>query len=68
VKRIAIAATTDVQRKLDVRASAALQALAHATPAQIDAYLTQNMTTLAEARQIVKALAIAVGFLLRDEG
>ena len=63
---MSIAATAAMQRKLDARGDAVLRALLSATPAQVDAYLTANVTTLAQARAVLRALALAVRALAAD--
>ena len=67
MKRVSIAATAAVQRKLDARGDAVLAALLNASPAQIDAYLAANVTTLVQARAVLRALALAVRALAADE-
>lgn len=46
-----------------LRAEALWTALDTATPAQIDAWLTTNVTDLASARRVLKMLLLAVRFL-----
>lgn len=51
------------QRALDAKGEAVLQTLLNATPSQIDAYLLANLTTIAQARTMIRALALAVRYL-----
>lgn len=44
------------------------QLLKSATPAQIDAFLTSNVTNLAQARQVLRFLILAVQKLARSRG
>jgi len=46
-------------------ADARWQQLANATPAQVETYLAEHMTTLAESRRIVKILVLAIQRLAR---
>jgi hypothetical protein len=53
-------------RRAQMRANAVIQALATSTPAQVDAYVDAQVTDLASARRVIKALAIAVSVLLKE--
>ena len=48
------------------RADALVTALASKTPAQIDTYIVNNVTDLASAKTVLRALAQVVGVLARD--
>lgn len=48
------------------RAYAKLTALKGMTPAQVQAWVTANVTTLADAKDAITTLAIAVGVLSRE--
>ena len=50
----------------DARAYAKLQTLAGMSPTQIATWVNTNVTTLADAKDAIKTLAIAVGILARD--
>jgi len=67
MKRVSIVAPATLQRKLDARGDAVLRALINASPEQIDAYLTANVTTLVQARAVLRALALAVRALAADD-
>lgn len=60
MKRVTVAASARLQARLDARGDNVLAAITKATPAQIDAYLTANVTTLAQARRVLLALALAI--------
>ena len=49
-----------------LKADAAVQALRTRTPAQVDAWVDSNVTTLAEARAVLKILARIVALLARQ--
>jgi len=49
-----------------LKADAAIQALRGRTPAQVDAWVESNVTTLAEARTVLKILARIVALLARQ--
>lgn len=55
-----------VARRQELRANAVVNAIASATPAQIDTYIDNNVTTLAQARTVLKALAMCVSVLLKE--
>jgi phosphoenolpyruvate-protein kinase (PTS system EI component) len=55
----------DAQDAQDAKNYAKLQALATMTPAQIQAWVQANVNTLADAKDALKTLAIAVGILAR---
>jgi len=48
-----------------LEADARWQALKNASPAQIDAWLASNVTTISQARQVLKILTLAVQRLAR---
>lgn len=55
-------------RRTDARSSALLRQLVRASPAQVRAYLNANVTTIAQARDVLEALALAVRYLyLQDQ-
>ncbi len=58
-------AAQDAQDLLDAKAYLKLQALAAMTPAQVGNWVTANVTTLAQAQDAIKTLAIAVSILAR---
>jgi hypothetical protein len=53
-------------RRAHLRANAVIQALATATPAEVDSYIDAQVVDLASARRVLKALAIAVSILLKE--
>ena len=57
---VIVSPTPNKQRLMDAKSEALLQQLVTATPAQIDAYLNANVTTLVQARQVLKVLAIGL--------
>ncbi len=59
-------AADDADRGI-VRADAQVRALVAMTPAQIDAWMTTNVTNLAQARTVLTRLAQIVAVLLRRE-
>ena len=66
-----IAAGKALQDKLaaeraDARAYAKLKTLAGMSPAEVATWVNTNVTTLADAKDAIKTLAIAVGILARD--
>lgn len=61
--------TEDVDRRARrtaLRTDNVITALADATPAQVDAFIDANVTDLASARRVLKALAKAVSLLLKE--
>lgn len=50
-------------RYFDAQSSALLQQLVRASPAQVRAYMNNNVNTLAQARDVLEALALAVRYL-----
>ena len=58
---VPVPATT--QRLLDAQSSALLQQLVTATPAQVSAYMTANVTTIAQARTVLTALALGLRYV-----
>ena len=48
-----------------VRTHTLLVQLKNATPAQVETYVENHVTTLPEAKEVLKALAVAVGYLVR---
>ena len=56
----------DVQRTA-VFQNAVILALLPATPAQVNAFLTANVTNIATANTVLSALAQAVAYLLNKE-
>lgn len=60
------APTPDEVDRAAVRAYAKLTALRNMTPAQVQAWVTANVTTLADAKDAITTLAIAVGILSRE--
>ena len=63
MKTITLAPTAHQQRFLDADSNALLKQLVNATPAQVQTYMTANVTTLAQARDVLTALALAVRYL-----
>lgn len=55
----------DVADTAEAKAYAKLQALKAMTPTQVSSWVDANVTTLAEARDAIKTLAIAVAILSR---
>ena len=51
------------QRYFDADSSALLKQLVHATPAQVHTWVTNNVTTIAQAQAAIEALALAVRYL-----
>jgi hypothetical protein len=65
---IAQAAAAAAQNATDIATAkqyAKLTALSQMTPAQVKAYVTANVTTLAQAQDAITTLAIAVSILAR---
>ena len=60
-----IAAVQSAQDTQDAKQYAKLQALATMTPAQIQSWVQANVNTLADAKDALKTLAVAVGILAR---
>jgi len=60
---VIVSPTPNKQRLMDAKSEALLQQLVTATPAQIDAYLNANVTTLVQARQVLKVLAIGLRYV-----
>lgn len=58
-------ATRDAAMVADVDRAAMVQQLRTATPAQIKAYINNNVTNLAEAKTMLARLALAVALLVR---
>ena len=50
----------------ELRGDPALQALRARTPAQVDAWIDANVTTLAQAREVLKTLARIVALIARE--
>jgi hypothetical protein len=55
----------EFQDRIDARSYAKLKALVSLTPTQIQNYIQNNVNTLADAKDALKTLAIAVGILAR---
>ena len=53
-------------RRQALRAYSMIQRLETATPAEIDAWIDANVTTIAQARTVLKALCVAMSVLLRE--
>lgn len=66
MKSVTLPASAPQQRFIDAEASALLRQLVNATPAQVQAYMTANVTNLAQARDVLTALALAVRYLYRQ--
>jgi len=60
------APTPDEADRAAARAYAKLTALRTMTPAQVQAWVAANVTTLADAKDAITTLAIAVGLLARE--
>ncbi len=67
MKRVTVAATPQLQARIEARANATLTQLTNATPAQIDAYLAANVTSLAQARDVLKIILLGLRYLLRKD-
>lgn len=63
MKNVTLSPTVTQQRHLDSENDVLLRQLIHATPAQVSAYMTTNVTTLAQARTVLTSLALAVRHL-----
>jgi hypothetical protein len=63
VKQVTIAPTDGQQRQIDAESNPAFAALIGANPAQIDAWLINNVTNIAQSRAVLKSLLLAVRFL-----
>jgi hypothetical protein len=63
VKTVNVPVPPDTQRLLDAKSNAILTALISATPAQVDTWLTANVTNLAQARDVLKALALGLRYV-----
>jgi phosphoenolpyruvate-protein kinase (PTS system EI component) len=50
---------------MDAKQYAKLQALSTMTPAQVQTWVQNNVNTLADAKDALKTLAVAVGILAR---
>jgi len=59
------ALTPDEQDAETARSDAKLRDLAAMTPAQVQTWVTDNVTTMAQARDTISTLAIAVSVLAR---
>jgi hypothetical protein len=57
--------TADDQAALDAKAYPKLAALAAMTPAEVQAWVQGNVNTLADAKDAIKTLAVAVSILAR---
>jgi hypothetical protein len=58
-------AIQDAADAADARTHAKLTALKKMTPAQVQAWVTANVTNLAQAQDAISTLAVAVGILAR---
>jgi hypothetical protein len=54
------------QLRTQLRADAAIRALATRSPAQVDQWLDTNVTSLASAREVLKILARVIAYLARQ--
>lgn len=65
------AEATKLQRLADLSADAltltAIDLLKNNTAAQIKTYMTNNVTTLAQARTVLTALTLALAYVLKDQ-
>jgi len=52
-----------LQAGLDATSSALLQQLVNATAAQVSAYMTANVTTLAQTQTVLTALALGLRYV-----
>lgn len=59
-------ASKDLQDALNAKADAKLAALAAMTPAQVRAWVASNVTNLADAKDALATLAVAVSILARQ--
>lgn len=67
MKRVTIQASPRLQARVEARANASLNTLINATPAQIDTWLSSNVTSLAEARNALKVILLGLRYLLRKD-
>ena len=56
------------QALIDAQVDPLIQQLRNANPTQITNFITTNVTDLASARQVMIKLAIAIAFILRNNG
>lgn len=63
MKSVTIPPTSTQQRLGDADGNALLKQLVNATPAQVHTYFTNNVTTLAQAKDVLESLALAVRYL-----
>lgn len=57
----------DHQRLADAKSNALLQQLVNATPAQVQAWMTANVTNLAQAQTVLVALALGLRYVYLQE-
>lgn len=68
MKTVTLPPTAAQQRALDADGNATVQALMAATPAEVAAYMSTHVTTIAQAQAMFTALALALRSLyLRDK-
>jgi hypothetical protein len=65
--RVRINKREDLKARDDLTADALLAQLADATPAQIDTWLTNNVTNLAQARRVFKLLLLVMRALVKKK-
>lgn len=63
MKQVTIAPDPTQQRLNEADNNPLLKQLVNATPAEIAAYMSANVTTLAKAQTVLTALALAVRYL-----
>lgn len=67
MKRVTLTADPVTAAKLDARGNAQLQQLVSSTPQQVDAWLTANVTNLAQARDAFRIVLLGLRYLLRKD-
>ena len=60
---IAVPIPPDTQRLLDAKSNALLTSLVSATPAEVIAYMNTSVTTIAQARTVLVALALGLRYV-----
>jgi len=64
MKQVSVPPSQAKQDKIAAFSDAVWAQLKTATPGQIDTYLTNNVTTLAQARVVLRILMLAVRYLV----
>jgi hypothetical protein len=69
MSQVTVPVPAGYQREIDAQTHALLQQLVSATPAQISTWLTANVTTLAQANNVLQALAVGLRYIyLKQSG